>query len=140
VWDQTTDKETQALFAAVQAAATATGISFSVDTSKGGTAQLFRAVFALNGSNLRGISNNTTLLDALNLGGGGFQALARHGTAALLSSVSVAYPYSAQQVLVGVHNAFVDNNSNEVSSVFPEGVLNDLTAANNLDESACPTS
>jgi len=57
-----------------------------------------------------------TLLGALNLGGGGFQALARHGVAGLLSSASVQYPYSATQVLNGVHIA---NNSNQVSGAFP---------------------
>jgi hypothetical protein len=58
----------------------------------------------------------------------------------MLSSVSVNYPYSAAQVLVGLHNAFVSGNYNQVSSVFPDGILTDLTNANNLSEAHCPTS
>jgi hypothetical protein len=102
--------------------------------------QLFGQVFWLSGTNLRGLSSSLTLLGALNLGGGGFQALARHGTAGLLSSGSVQYPYSPLQVLQGVHDAFVHNNANYTgNSDFPDGVLTDLTNANNLDESACPS-
>jgi hypothetical protein len=102
--------------------------------------QLFGQVFWLSGTNLRGLSSTLTLLGALQTGGGGFMALARHGTAALLSSASVQYPYSTLQVLQAVHQAFVDNNPNDVLPGFPDGVLNDLEAANNLNEQACPTS
>ena len=44
---------------------------------------------------------NITLLQALNLGGGGVNALARHAVSALLNSESaaVAYGYSTQQIL-----------------------------------------
>src|SRR5439155_14155625 len=97
-------------------------------------------VFWLSGAQLRGLSSSLTLLGALNLGGGAFNALARHGTAALLSSASVQYPYTTLQVLQAVHQAFVDGNPNEVLPGFPDGVLTDLTNANNLDEGACPSS
>jgi prealbumin domain-containing protein len=87
----------------------------------------------------RGLSSGLTLIGALNTGGGGFSALVRHGTAALLSSGSVQYPYTKSQVLTGVRNAFLANNPNQVSATFPDGVLTDLENANNLDEQACPS-
>jgi hypothetical protein len=137
-WDQTSDPVVKALFAAItQAQTDFPSYGFSDNTSLGGTSQLFGTIFGLSGTNLRGISSTATLLDAINTGGGGFAALERHGTAGLLSSLSVAYPYSAEQVLVGVHDAFAANNP-DVSDQFFKDVLADLTAANNLDESACP--
>ena len=73
-------------------------------------------------------------------GGGGFSALARHGTAGLLSSGSVQYQYTPLQVLNGVRNAFISGNPNQVSTTFPNGVLTGIENANNLDEQACPSS
>jgi uncharacterized surface anchored protein len=137
-WDGNNDPTVIALKSAITAAAARSGSpAYSYDSGKTGmTSQLFRQIFAI--ANLRGLSTNLTLLGALNLGGGGFNALARHGTAALLSSVSVQYPYSAAQVLDAVHYAFANNNVND-TSVLPGGALTSLTNANNLDESACPT-
>ena len=101
--------------------------------------QLFFRVFGLASGPYQGLNPNLTLIGALGLGGGGFAALARHGTAALLSSASVQYPYQTIDILQGIQKAFQDGLYNEVSAKFPDGILTDLTAANNLDESACPT-
>jgi hypothetical protein len=81
-----------------------------------------------------------TLIGALNNGGGAFAALSRHATAALLSSVSVKYTYTTQQILTGVRNAFISGNPNQMSPTFPDGILNDLESANQQNEQACPTS
>jgi hypothetical protein len=97
-------------------------------------------IFGLPTGSTRNLSSTLTLIGALNLGGGGFQALARHGTAGLLSSGAVQYPYSPSQMLNAVRQAFIDNNPNEVLPGFPDGVLTDITNANNLDEQACPSS
>ena len=99
-------------------------------------------IFGLPTQSTQGLSTTLTLIGALNLGGGGYSALARHGTAALLSSGSVQYPYTPLQVLNGVRTAFLSptGNYNLSSSTFPDGVLTDLTNANNLDEQACPSS
>jgi hypothetical protein len=102
--------------------------------------QLFFTIFGIPAGSQQGLDANLTLIGALNLGGGGFQALARHGTAALLSSGAVQFTFTPQQVLDGVRAAFLNNNPNFVTATFPDGVLNDLEAANNLNEQACPTS
>jgi prealbumin domain-containing protein len=107
-----------------------------------GNPQTNAGIFGLPGGPYQGLSSTLTLIGALNLGGGGYSALARHGTAGLLSSGSVQYPYSPSQVLNGVRNAFLSptGNYNLASTTFPDGVLTDLTNANNLDEKACPSS
>jgi hypothetical protein len=135
-WDQSTDATVIALKAAIDAA----GAPYAY-TAGGMTTQSFATIFGLTSAQMTaaGLSPSLTLLGAINLGGGGFNALARHGTAALLSSVSVQYPYSAKQVLDGVHNAIVALDANQVSATFPDGVTTDLAAANNLSEQACPT-
>ncbi len=53
---------------------------------------------------------NITLETAINLGGGGVNKLARHGTAALLSAAhpDVNYPYSVAQVIAYVQAGNVD--------------------------------
>jgi hypothetical protein len=103
--------------------------------------QLFFQVIGLPTGPDQGLGLTLTLVQALNLGGGDFQALARHGAAALLSSASVKYTYTTSQVLAGLNAAFKSGNSNLViPNVFPDGVLNDLEAANNQNDQACPTS
>jgi hypothetical protein len=97
--------------------------------------QLFRQIFGLTEAQMTaaGLDADLTLLEALNTGGGQFEALVRHGTAALLSSEWVNYTYSASFVLNGVQDAFQASNYNL------NDILTQLTAANNLDESACLT-
>lgn len=63
----------------------------------------FETVFGVNAS-----FDPDTLLDAVWLGGGGENALARHAVAALLNAAhpDVNYSYSAAQVIAGVQNAY----------------------------------
>ena len=96
-------------------------------------------IFGLPTGPFRNLSASLTLKGALNGGGGGFFALARHGTAALLSSQSVKYQFGTADILTGVRNAFLSGNPNQVSATFPNGILTDLTNANNQSEQACPT-
>jgi Prealbumin-like fold domain len=97
-------------------------------------------IFGLPSGPFQGLSSTLTLKGALNLGGGGFAALARHGTAALLSAGSVKYEYGIDDVLNGVRNAFLSGNPNLITGPFSDGVLTDLSNANNQPEQACPTS
>jgi len=52
-------------------------------------------------------NESLTLQQALNLGGGDFNKIARHGVAALLSAAHpyVAYPYTVEQVIDAVKDA-----------------------------------
>ncbi len=72
-----------------------------------------------------------TLLEALGLGGGGVNALARHGTAALLSAArypDVDYALSKGQVIIKVKWGMAND---------PDGVAAELAALNTL---GCPLS
>lgn len=53
-------------------------------------------------------NESLTLQQALNLGGGNFNKIARHGVAALLSAAhpDVAYPYTVEQVIDAVQDAY----------------------------------
>ena len=86
----------------------------------------FYTVFGVN------VTGNYTLLAALDLGGGGVNALKRHAVAALLSSAhpSVFYPYSTTEVLAMVKAAILSNSASTI-----EATKNLLDAANN---SGCP--
>ena len=144
-WDEASDT----LSTAITAQVVALGSPFAVTPgsapalpSAGTTVSLFELTFGITDAQMKaavGPSNaNVTLLGALNTGGGGFFALLRHGTAGLLSSGSVAYTYSTAQVLQGVQAAFQAGNPDVAFGPFTD-VLANLAAANNLDESACPT-
>ncbi len=65
----------------------------------------FDAVFGVNYFN-----PDVTLQTAVNLGGGGVNRLARHGTAALLSAAhpEVSYPYTVAQVIAFVQSGNAD--------------------------------
>ncbi|MFD3000246.1 T9SS type A sorting domain-containing protein, partial [Pontibacter toksunensis] len=94
----------------------------------GADATLFFDVFDV--SNFRGLDEDLTLLEALNLGGGGFNALARHAAAALLNAcdpADVNYTYTTAQVEAMVEGAFASGN--------PTAVHSDLERAN---ERGCP--
>jgi hypothetical protein len=95
---------------------------------------LFRDAFNLTSAQMTavGLDPNLTLLGAIQLGGGNYNALARQGTSALLNSVSVDYPYDPDQVLQMVHDAIVDQDLDDLINLFD--------AANNLDHSSCPSS
>ena len=66
------------------------------------TGSLFSETFGLTSAQMKAIklSASLTLKQAINLGGGDFQKLARHATAALLSASGLTkYTYSISQVL-----------------------------------------
>ena len=71
--------------------------------------------------------NSLTLLAALQQGGGGEKALARHAVAALLNAASagVDYPLTTAQVIAGVQAAY--NGTQEIGTV-----TNQLAGANEL--------
>ena len=78
-----------------------------------------------------GLNPDLTMLQAIDLGGGGFEKLARHGVAGLLSSASVAYTFTTTQVLTKVHDAIVNQQA--------EPTAQQLADANNLTHVNCPT-
>jgi hypothetical protein len=94
---------------------------------------LFRDAFNLTAAQMTavGLDPNLTLLGAIELNGGNYDALARQGTSALLNSVSVDYPYEASQVLQMVHDGIANQNIDNLINIFD--------AANNLDHSSCPS-
>jgi hypothetical protein len=87
----------------------------------------FNTVFGVSGP----FADGLTLLDALNLGGGGINALARHAVAALLSSVGgIDYGLTPTQVIEGTQAAI-----NSGSATVMEGKKNQFVA---LNEKGCP--
>jgi hypothetical protein len=99
----------QPLPTCVAAAITAMGSGYS---GNGTATSSFATTFGVNGAQMTaaGYSPSLTLLQALNLGGGGFQLLARQGVAALLNTCGLSgfYYYNSTQVLTMVHNAIVN--------------------------------
>jgi hypothetical protein len=67
-----------------------------------------------------------TLLGALNLGGGGYEALARHATAALLNAANpnVNYGLTTSQIIAMVQKAFKTGQ--------PEQIKNELASFNEV--------
>jgi hypothetical protein len=130
VWDDPTDAISLGVKAAVEAKY---GDAAYVD-GQGVTTQEFGSIFGLSDAEMTaaGLNPDMTMEEAINLGGGGFNAIARHGAAALLSSVSVAYPYSADAVLTMVHDA--------IATLTVEPALTNLSNANNLSHQNCPKS
>jgi len=63
---------------------------------------------------------NITLVNAVKLGGGGVEALARHAVAALLNAANpnVAYPYSVSEVIAMVQDASATGNYETVKNLF----------------------
>jgi hypothetical protein len=70
-----------------------------------------------------------TLLEALNLGGGGFNALARHAAAAILGSANplINYGLTSSQIIALVQKAVANND--------PEPIKDELAAFNEI---GCP--
>jgi hypothetical protein len=70
-----------------------------------------------------------TLIEAAGLGGGGFNALARHAVAALLSASNpnIKYGLSASEIIALVQEAFKTKNPEPFKNVFAA-----------LNESGCP--
>jgi hypothetical protein len=101
---------------------------------EGANATKFFDVFTVcdlmgNNCTYRGLPASLTLLEALKLQGGQFNALARHAAAAYLNAKNpdVDYSYSSADVVAMVVNAFKTGS--------PEATKNKLDAANNKD---CP--
>jgi len=69
-----------------------------------------------------GLPYNLTLLQALNLGGGGCFDLARQGVAALLNSCGLSgnYYYNSAQVISIMHNAYMTHNCNPITPSFDQ--------------------
>jgi hypothetical protein len=77
------------------------------------TSDRFDTVFGVNAP------GNSSLLDALKLGGGGYKALMRHAVAALLNSTSgMDYAYTTQQVISMVQQAFASGNYEATKNLF----------------------
>jgi hypothetical protein len=76
----------------------------------------FNAVFGVN------YNSSLTLGGALNLGGGGFEALARHAAAALLNAASgdVNYGLEETQIKTLVQQAFATNNPEPTKNTFDQ--------------------
>ena len=128
VWDEFGDP----IVVNVRAAITSLGSPFTYAGTTGLTAQLFRNIFGLTSAQMTaaGLDPTLTMLQAINLGGGGFEKLARHGVAGLLSSASVAYPFDTEEVLQMVQNAIV--------TLQAEPTATQLADANNLSHQNCP--
>jgi len=129
LWDQLSDPIVQSIRATVNGL----GAPYVYDDSAGGlTTQLFRNIFGVTSAEMTaaGLDPNMTMEQAINLGGGDFEKLARHGVAALISSASgINYPFNQNQVLTMVHNAIVNLGA--------EPTAQQLADANNL---GCPLS
>ena len=69
-----------------------------------------------------GLSTSLTLLQALNLGGGGFKMLARQGVASLLNTCGLSgnFFYNTSQVITMMHNAIVTMNPGPTGSAFAQ--------------------
>jgi hypothetical protein len=124
LWNQASDAVSQCVAAAIAGQ----GAPYS---GNGTTGSSFRTTFGLTTTEMfeAGLSINLTLEQAINLGGGGFQKLARHAVAALLSSCQVNYTYSSLQVLTLVHDAIVNLEA--------EPTATQLANANNLPHDHC---
>ncbi len=91
---------------------------------------LFNATFGVTPAQ-SGLADSVTLMDAVNLGGGGLMALDRHAAAALPSAESVNYSYS----LAGVISLYRDAVGADTGPESIYSALAKLSAANNKD---CP--
>ena len=109
----------------------AAGVSYTfITTTK------FNTYFGVTSAQ-SGLSNDATMLDGVNAGGGGNQKLARHGVSALLNNVALAnYPLppgvtSFETLYNAIRNAFLSGNYEPLATV--------LAANNSLDHQNCPT-
>ena len=75
---------------------------------------------------------NLTLLQALNLGGGGFLKLARQGVASLLNTCGLSghFYYNTNYVITNIHNAVIAHNAEPLASLF--------STANETQPDLCP--
>src|SRR5205823_3655990 len=105
LWNDATD----AIASCVANAIASMGAPYS---GNGTTNSSFASTFGLTPAQMAaaGYSTSLTLRQALALGGGGFQKLARQGVASLLNSCSFPqnFPFITTQVLTDIHNAIVN--------------------------------
>lgn len=100
---------------------TAKGLPYQFELTKGVTAQLYRNIFGLTVAQMTAkevkLKSNLTMLEAINLGGGAFQKLARHSVAGLLNSCILGdYAYTTDEILTLVRGAFISKKSEPLAS------------------------
>lgn len=102
-------------------------VTSTVQTTDG-----FNATFGVT-SGLSGLADSVTLLDAVNLGGGGLKALARHAAAAAANADadSVDYEFSLAQVIALYRDAVGADPG-------PETVSTALAKLSEANERTCP--
>jgi hypothetical protein len=92
-------------------------------------------------TNYRGLPQKTTMLDALNQNGGGYNALARQAVGALLNAChnGVDYPYTPEEIKTAVVSMFNTGNATMGNKTFinVDTLKNEFNRANNL---GCPLS
>jgi hypothetical protein len=95
--------------------------------------QSFNATFGVTASQ-SGFANSFSLLQALANGGGGINALGRHGAAAYLNSRTpgMGFPYTTAQVIALVHDAIVSGSAKTI-----ESTKDALEKANSLEGPLC---
>ena len=113
LWDNEGDPIAQSLANAL----TALGTMYDGGGVAGSS---FARTFGLTNSQMTaaGYNNGLTLLQALNLGGGGFNKLARQGVAALLNTCGLNghYFYTPAQAIHLIHNAIVSGSAEPLAS------------------------
>ena len=80
----------------------------------------FNGVFGVTSAN-SGLAETATLLDALELGGGGLEALNRHAAAAAASADAVAYSITLGQVIDTYRSAVLGSAGIESTKTMLEG-------------------
>jgi hypothetical protein len=122
-WDQATDPVSQCVANAISGL----GAPYS---GNGTTSSLFRTTFGLSIAQMTavGLPATLTLQQAINLGGGGFIALARQSVGVLMNSCALnPTQYTTSQFLVLIHNAIINKNPNVNFNTFENCPLNGTT-------------
>ena len=112
LWDENADDVSDAVKDAVNSMGALYQYNDSVD---GANKQLFRNIFGLTEVDMDnvGLNPELTMEQAINLGGGRFKKLARHGVAGLLNAAAsgIDYAYETDEVLTMVNDAIVSGNA-----------------------------
>jgi len=127
IWNDASDPISQCVANAISSQ----GGSYS---GNGTTSSSFMTTFGLTPAQMSaaGYPVNLTLLQALNLGGGGFNKLARQGVASLLNTCGLSgnFIYNSTQVLTNMHNAIANGT--------PEPIATQFASANETQPDNCP--
>jgi uncharacterized repeat protein (TIGR01451 family) len=116
LWDENSDLVSENVRAAVDAK----GEPYVHDPAVDGVDdQLFRNIFGVTAAEL---NPDLTMAQALDLGGGGFNRLARQGVAGLLNSGTTesSYPLTSDDVLTMVHDAIVNGDPEDTADMLEE--------------------